>query len=1552
MKIKRIRVLLISAVALLLLIPAVMIPAFGAATSSDFISYNTPDFDDLALGLQGHKDLIGTFAGNTAGNEIPSGATVVEDPVPSHDGDRVIQMSLEPAATGTKTEQDFVLFNNRVCYITWNANPTNSSGQTVYTGYFTDTGSNGKSNDRYGIQSTDNKETALVIDVSTDNKTEATPKYAITSGTTITYKNAPYEITWDDSATTDLFGKSAYFGYFISGNVAFRVKSTDGKQNCVIIPKNTTYTVSNDAAVVEAVKGGKNIYRNLTIAHDAVSYTDAEKVVLQVEYYIPSGCKGIFWGQQQSFKYYLKDSTDTAQKSTSWLNYYTIDAESAEMTVYAFTNTASERTKIPLEKDAWVTVSMAIDLAEGTMDLYINHVLKESGELMHGGKKIKNITLNKNTFQFAKVNPNQGYVESLCGEFYIDNASVYRYDDSQKVVFEKSVNEAGEPAIGVTMTLASGRVCGAAFGDTVLVNDTMTHEPLYLTSELTDGLITPVKGASIRLTNAGGIRFGTQVNSEKMDVLQQMKENGQIKDLQIGTLITPASYVEKAGGFTKEALDQLPYSAKYLDVRATVGAYFTTKGVTMTEGYDKLFVGSILNIKPANLTRAFAGVGYVKIIALDGTEHYFYSYEYTDSDTLNKDHARAISVVADDFIDKPGYEEYQDILLGFKEGLIVMSISNNIIQNVQYTANNFFFQNAEGVSMRLSYEGKSGWRFQAVKPTDASKPYNSFNNMGAGQSLALYMGEYSTDETKRIFVEECEGYIRIYEKVTCTKHSEHETDDFDACHGSYVEISTTGAFNVQFYASNGEAMNNINGVSAATVDGQAQITLTGSLKDKSEEAIYGGGQRFDSANKRGLSLSLFTYDSYNTDGNKGTYTAIPLFLSTRGSGLFINRYERIVADFDVTAKNQWTVALFNSLIDCYIYATGDMTDALNGYANISGYATMPEEWAQGTLVCRYNPDFQSLDGTVIYDKLTDIPGYEDIFMDSARTRRAMFEESIAKGTYLYELVGGKVVTTYYYDGEHFCRVTKKGNPGGYGVRQVVESLMNAGMKPDAIIIEALDYAWLNGTQNTAQAQQNRQNIKEIADWLHENDIKLMLYMGVGQMSVNMAGYKEEYFLHADITVEVDESVTGVTHSYKDKYLENTKDILWSATSDNPDAIGTNAQKYLDITNPEAVDWYMNQIWGVMIDLGVDGCKIDFCEVMPNGVTPLKVKNNNETGYVQVGTVTIDYKWHDPSVFGESDIHHAYPTYFETIFYQSMMKQKEEKKLDGGFNLLTRGGGIGAQRNPSMWAGDQERNEGTLSVQLLTLINSGLSGLPFISYDMAGYAYDSWGGGYFGNKTDLGQTPEEVSDIEARIYLRAIQYTAFTTMIQTHGDVRMVYDMKLKGYADDYVQTVSKQYVDLREALTPYIRKWSEVSCKTGMPLVRHMALQYQDDKNTWDIDDQFMLGDAIMVAPILELYQGYRTDIYLPEGKWQNMLTGRVYTVGAGGMKIEAVRVNMNQISVFLNMESEDYESLLEVFNGDIWQAINGGNVIDPNATGAISNPQNDPYEADIFTAK
>ena len=125
---------------------------------------------------------------------------------------------------------------------------------------------------------------------------------------------------------------------------------------------------------------------------------------------------------------------------------------------------------------------------------------------------------------------------------------------------------------------------------------------------------------------------------------------------------------------------------------------------------------------------------------------------------------------------------------------------------------------------------------------------------------------------------------------------------------------------------------------------------------------------------------------------------------------------------------------------------------------------------------------------------------------------------------------------------------------------------------------------------------------------------------------------------------------------------------------------------------------------------------------------------------------------------------------------------------------------------------------------------------------------------------------------------------------------------------------------LVEAL-PYIQKYSQVACDTGMPVVRHMALMYQDDANTYGLETQYMFGDALLVAPILK-HGVTAKSVYLPEGTWIDLLTGETVT---GGRTV-TVNATLGQIPVFLrgDCSEEDRALLAEAFATENWTKISG----------------------------
>ncbi|MBQ9797085.1 MAG: glycoside hydrolase family 31 protein [Clostridia bacterium] len=811
--------------------------------------------------------------------------------------------------------------------------------------------------------------------------------------------------------------------------------------------------------------------------------------------------------------------------------------------------------------------------------------------------------------------------------------------------------------------------------------------------------------------------------------------------------------------------------------------------------------------------------------------------------------------------------------------------AESAVQNVQKSDQALYFCTAEGLFLRLSYEGTNGWRLQANQ-----KGYAHFEDMGATQSLARFMGEEVRDLTENVGVSEIEGAL----KVTCEA-------------GSFVLISTTADFSMSFCSAQGEVLKEIDSIVA---EEERRLVMRGTLDEN--EAVIGGGQRFDAVNRRGSSMILYSYDGYNTDRGRATYMPIPLFITTRGAGTFVNRYERIEVAFGKAPDNNWEIAILNDMIDVYVMVTGNMSDVLRAYTEMAGGAcASPTEWMQDVLICRYGPDMIHFDkDCVTYHSVAEMATdwehlSKNLYADRECTVRVTDENLDIlnnEGQYVYGIFSnGSRLRCFHYENGTFTRITKKGHPAGYSVKTIVENLTRAGMKPKGVYLEGFP-TWKDITADTERAKHHREEIKQVTGWLRSQGIKSMLYMAVAQLDANMKGYKPEYQVWVDIT----DANGEVNHTWK---------IPQHGFSANPDIRLNNHQNYLDITNPEAVNWYMDEIWQDLIDLGIDGIKIDFCEMMPD--------EGSYCTYNPDGSIakqfSIKYHWYDESVFEGDVIHHAYPTYFISLFCKKM-NEKIAKRADGdGFMVLSRGGALGSQRNPYLWAGDQTRIFHNLQTQLTSVLTSGASGVPYMTYDMAGYGYPREGL-FFGNFKEVRDgnrlldfpTRESVIDYESEIFMRGTEYSAFTHCMQTHGDVRHLYDLT------EQTQTVAALYTDLHRELLPYIQKVSRIASKSGMPVVRPMVLMYPADQNVHSMIDEFMLGDALLVAPVLTQGSVAR-EVYLPAGEWLDLISGKTLS----GAQTLTVNAGLAQIPVFLNLASADATDLKQIFEGETWKKIN-----------------------------
>lgn len=269
------------------------------------------------------------------------------------------------------------------------------------------------------------------------------------------------------------------------------------------------------------------------------------------------------------------------------------------------------------------------------------------------------------------------------------------------------------------------------------------------------------------------------------------------------------------------------------------------------------------------------------------------------------------------------------------------------------------------------------------------------------------------------------------------------------------------------------------------------------------------------------------------------------------------------------------------------------------------------------------------------------------------------------------------------------------------------------------------------------------------------------------------------------------------------------------------------QAIVDFTNPEACRWYQSKL-ETLLDMGVDCFKTDFGERIPTNV--------------------VYYNGADPQKM------HNYYTYLynKTVYDLLVRKRGKEEAL-----LFARSATVGSQKFPVHWGGDCWSDYESMQESLRGGLSLTSSGFGFWSHDIGGFESTS--------------TPD--------VYKRWAAFGLLSTHSRLHGSksyrVPWVYD-------EEAVQVV-RYFTRLKLELLPYLYSGAAKTSETGIPMMRSMALEFEQDRNCQYLDTQYMLGDNFLVAPIFN-EEGI-AEYYLPEGEWVNYLTGER---AAGGVwKIE-----------------------------------------------------------------
>jgi alpha-glucosidase (family GH31 glycosyl hydrolase) len=219
---------------------------------------------------------------------------------------------------------------------------------------------------------------------------------------------------------------------------------------------------------------------------------------------------------------------------------------------------------------------------------------------------------------------------------------------------------------------------------------------------------------------------------------------------------------------------------------------------------------------------------------------------------------------------------------------------------------------------------------------------------------------------------------------------------------------------------------------------------------------------------------------------------------------------------------------------------------------------------------------------------------------------------------------------------------------------------------------------------------------------------------------------------------------------------------------------------------------------------------------------------------------------------------------------------EFEKFNGfrGLNQ-TREGYSGIQRYPYIFAGDWPSEWQYFAPVIKAGLNVGLSGVGSWAHGMGGFEHQA----------------------DPELYIRWVQFGMFSPIALVFGMDHPGYKEPLK-YGEDALRNF-KKYDLLRYRLFPYLYTSMHQQYQTGLPMLRALVLNYQGDENVYEIGDQYLFGDNLMVAPVTTKGAITRS-VYLPEGTWFNYWTGEKY----GGKSYHHVVAPLDTIPLFVKAGS------------------------------------------------
>jgi alpha-glucosidase len=291
----------------------------------------------------------------------------------------------------------------------------------------------------------------------------------------------------------------------------------------------------------------------------------------------------------------------------------------------------------------------------------------------------------------------------------------------------------------------------------------------------------------------------------------------------------------------------------------------------------------------------------------------------------------------------------------------------------------------------------------------------------------------------------------------------------------------------------------------------------------------------------------------------------------------------------------------------------------------------------------------------------------------------------------------------------------------------------------------------------------------------------------------------------------------------------------------------------DFTRPATRRWW-GSLFAELLDLGAAGIWNDMNEptvfVPPTKTFPLDLVHDNE---------------------GEPASHAALHNVYGMLNSRATHEGLRRLRPDTRPFVLTRATFAGGQRYSALWTGDNASDWAHLQLSIPMLLGLGLSGFTFVGADIGGFS----------------------GIASAQLFTRWLQAGIFYPFMRAHTEINTP-DQEPWAYGAAH-ETLNRRAIELRYELLPHLYNVMADSCAAGHPAMRPLFFDFPHDDASTDIDDVFLFGRDLLVAPVLTLDATFR-ETYLPPGDWYDFWTGQRLPGG----KTHYFQVTLESIPLFI----------------------------------------------------